>query len=74
MRQICPKLDKITITSLIKACISDGDLETTQTWLKHMRKADIEANLRAHNTVLKALCKSLKWHGAKELATDMKFR
>ncbi len=74
MRQIDLKPDKITITSLIKACISDGDLETAQTLLKNMRKANIEVDLRAYNTVIKALCDNLKWYEAKELVTDMEFR
>ena len=65
------KPDKITITSLIKAAVKDGDFEVARSLLSGMRKAGIEADVVAYNTVIRALCEKSSWFEAKELVADM---
>jgi len=65
------KPDKVSITSLIKAVVQDDDIETARLFLRDMKNNNIEADVIAYNTVIRALCDKLQWYDAKELVAEM---
>jgi len=60
--------DKITYTSLIKACVQDGDI---QELLLDMKENKVKADVVTYNTMVKLLCDRNRWYDAKNLITDM---
>eukprot|EP00557_Chaetoceros_sp_GSL56_P012533 CAMPEP_0176482110 /NCGR_PEP_ID=MMETSP0200_2-20121128/3198_1 /TAXON_ID=947934 /ORGANISM="Chaetoceros sp., Strain GSL56" /LENGTH=1118 /DNA_ID=CAMNT_0017878399 /DNA_START=2367 /DNA_END=5720 /DNA_ORIENTATION=+ len=65
------KPDKVTITALIKAVLTDDDFDSARQLLKDMKKAGIGADVVTYNTVIQALCAKSKWFEAKELVAEM---
>ena len=68
------KPDKFTITSLLKAVVDDGDIDTAINLLSDMKKAGIKTDVVGYNTVIGALCEKSQWFEAKSLVGDMELR
>mmetsp|Transcript_4943 Transcript_4943/g.6972 ORF Transcript_4943/g.6972 Transcript_4943/m.6972 type:complete len:1087 (-) Transcript_4943:79-3339(-) len=68
MKQQNVQPDKITYTSLIKACVHDGDIEEL---LLDMKERKVKADVVTYNTMVKVLCDRNRWYDAKNLITDM---
>lgn len=63
--------DKYTYTSLIKACVKDGDVDEL---LYDMRERGVQADVVTYNTMIKTLCEDRKWSQATRLVTEMESR
>ena len=59
MRDTGLKPDKITMTSLIKAVVQDGDIVTARVFLRDMKVLNFETDVVAYNTVIRSLCDKL---------------
>jgi len=66
--------DRVSVTSLIKAAVEDGDLRAGKALLKDMKKAGIEADVVTYNTLIKAYCERNQMFEAKELVVEMESR
>jgi len=62
------KPDKFTYTSLVKACVQDGD---TRELLFDMQEEGVKADVVMYNFIIRNLCESGKWYDAKKLVTQM---
>ena len=71
MRDTGLKPDKITMTSLIKAVVQDGDIVTACVFLRDMKVLNFETDVVAYNTVIRSLCDKLWWYDARELVAEM---
>jgi len=71
LREAGLKPDKISITGLIKAAITDNDIETARILLQDMKSLNIKADVITYNTMIRTLCEKLQWYEAKELVADM---
>jgi len=65
------KPDKISITGLIKAVVTDNDIETARILLRDMKTNNIKPDVVTYNTMIRTLCEKLQWYEAKELVADM---
>lgn len=62
------KPDKFTYTSLVKACVQEGDM---QELLFDMQEQGVKADLVMYNFMIRTLCEVGKWYDAKKLVTQM---
>lgn len=62
------KPDKFTYTSLVKACVQEGDM---QELLFDMQEKGVKADLVMYNFMIRTLCDVGKWYDAKKLVTQM---
>jgi pentatricopeptide repeat protein len=62
------KPDQFTYTSLVKACVREGDL---QELLFDMREKGVKPDLVMYNFMIKILCEGGQWYEAKKLVTQM---
>mmetsp|Transcript_28012 Transcript_28012/g.51003 ORF Transcript_28012/g.51003 Transcript_28012/m.51003 type:complete len:1110 (-) Transcript_28012:431-3760(-) len=68
MKQARIMPDKFTYTTLIKACVENGDVREL---MIDMRQARIEPDIVTYNTVIKSFCDRYKWYEALKLVTEM---
>jgi pentatricopeptide repeat protein len=66
--------DRVSVTSLIKAAVEDGDVRAGKALLKDMKKAGIDADVVTYNTLIKAYCDRNQLFEAKELVVEMETR
>jgi pentatricopeptide repeat protein len=62
------KPDKYTYTSLVKACVQEGDM---QELLFDMQEKGVKPDLVMYNFMIKTLCEGGQWYEAKKLVTQM---
>lgn len=65
------KPDKFTYTSLIRACVHEGDI---QELLFDMKEQNVQPDVVMYNTMIRSLCDKYQWYEAKNLITEMESR
>jgi len=65
------KPDKFTYTSLIRACVQEGDI---QELLFDMQEQGVQPDVVMYNTMIRSLCDKYQWFEAKKLVTEMESR
>ena len=63
--------DKYTYTSLIKACVKEGDI---QELLFDMKEQGVQPDVVTYNTMIRSLCDRYQFSEAKKLVTEMESR
>ena len=63
--------DKYTYTSLIKACVHEGDI---QELLFDMKEKGVQPDVVMYNAMIRSLCEKYRWFEAKKLITEMESR
>jgi pentatricopeptide repeat protein len=71
MRRSNVKPDKYTYTSLIKACVKEGD---SQELLVDMKEQGVQPDVVTYNTMIRSLCDRFQFSEAKKLVTEMESR
>lgn len=71
MRRGGCKPDMITYTTLIKACVTAGQMERAKGLLVQMDEVDIEPDATTYNALIGGYAKQLKWRECKELMAEM---
>ena len=71
MKRSGVKPDKFTYTSLIRACVHEGDI---QELLFDMKEQGVQPDVVMYNTMIKSLCDKYQWFEAKKLITEMESR
>lgn len=65
------KPDKYTYTSLINACVKEGDM---QELLFDMKEQGVHPDVVTYNAMIRSLCDRYQWFEAKKLVTEMESR
>ena len=71
MKRSGVKPDKFTYTSLIRACVQEGDI---QELLFDMKEQGVQPDVVMYNTMIRSLCDKYQWFEAKNLVGEMESR